>query len=160
MGGVVPSEIMAAVTMIPHRRDLAPTPLVPARPWALPRRLVSGWVLILALAGGLGCGERHSLEVTATAYNSVRAQTDDRPTRAAWGDELEPGMKAIAVSPDLVERGLTRGTRVRIEGLPGTYEVLDKTHTRYRRRIDVYMGTDVERAREFGRREVRITWRR
>lgn len=126
----------------------------------LPRlpELATVVVVTLALAGGFGCRERHSLEVTATAYNSVPSQTDDRPTRAAWGDELEPGMKAIAVSPDLLEHGLTRGTRVRIEGLPGAYEVLDKTHSRFRRRIDVYMGTDVERAREWGRREVRITW--
>ena len=118
--------------------------------------LASSWALTLGLTAG--CGERHSLEVTATAYNTVPSQTDDRPTEAAWGDELEPGMKVIAVSPDLIERGLTRGTRVRIEGLPGTYEVLDKTHSRLRRRIDVYMGTDVERAREWGRRRVRITW--
>jgi 3D (Asp-Asp-Asp) domain-containing protein len=121
------------------------------------------FVVLAALAALLAlsasaCRERHSLVVTATAYNSVPSQTDHLPTRAAWGDELRPGMRVIAVSPDLLERGLDRGTRVHVEGLPGTYRVLDKTHGRFRRRVDVYMGEDVERAREWGAREVRITW--
>ena len=113
---------------------------------------------MLAVVLLLACQERHTLVVTATAYNSLPSQTDDLPTRAAWGDELQPGMKAIAVSADLVELGLTRGTRVRIEGLPGNFEVLDGMARRFERRIDIYMGEDVERAREWGKRTVRITW--
>lgn len=105
-----------------------------------------------------GCGEERSLVVTATAYNSVPSQTSGNPTVAAWGDELRPGMRVIAVSPDLLELGLSRGTRVEIEGLPGTFEVLDKTSSRLRNTIDIYMGKDVRRAQQWGRRTVRITW--
>lgn len=103
-------------------------------------------------------GHDRSLEVTATAYNSVEGQTGPTPTLAAWGDRLKPGMRAIAVSPDLEALGLTRGARVRIEGLSGEYTVLDRMPKRWKRRIDIYMGLDVAAAREFGLRQVRITW--
>jgi len=100
-----------------------------------------------------------SLVVQASAYNSLRGQTSGDPTLAAWGDTLVPGMKVIAVSRDLIELGLTRGTRVRIEGLPGEFRVLDKMGRRWKRRIDIYMGEDVDAALAFGVREVRIHWR-
>jgi 3D (Asp-Asp-Asp) domain-containing protein len=103
-------------------------------------------------------GER-SLVVTSTAYNSIRSQTDGNPSLGAWGDRLRPGMRVIAVSHDLLELGLTRGTPVRVEGLPGEYTVLDKMGRRWRKRIDVYMGHDVHAARQWGRRQVRIFWR-
>lgn len=117
--------------------------------------------LSLCLLSGLlyGCGEVRVLEVTATAYNSVPEQTDDQPSLAAWGHELTPGDRVIAVSPDLLELGLEPGSVVRIEGLPGRYRVLDKTHSRFERRIDIYMGEDVERARHWGIQEVELRWR-
>jgi len=96
--------------------------------------------------------------VTATAYNSVRAQTDGNPSIAAWGDRLQPGMRAIAVSHDLIRLGLTRGVYVRIDGLPGEWVVLDRMHSRWRKRIDIYMGVDVRAARRWGRRQVQIRW--
>lgn len=100
-----------------------------------------------------------SLEVTATAYNSVEAQTKaGNPTTAAWGDELEPGMKAIAVSRDLLKQGLEHNTPVKIKGLPGTYRVLDKMHSRWNNRIDIYMGQDIDLAKEWGRQTVEISW--
>ena len=76
-------------------------------------------------------GER-SLLVTVTAYNSVPEQTDSTPNITYWDDVLKPGMRAIAVSPDLIKRGLTHGMKVRIEGLQGEYEVLDRTNKRFR----------------------------
>ena len=110
-------------------------------------------------AGGCGDGSStHDLEVTATAYNSLAGQTSGNPALAAWGDHLEPGMKAIAVSRDLLELGLTHDVEVCIEGLPGRYRVLDKMARRWKRKIDIYMGTDVHAAREWGRRTVRIYW--
>lgn len=106
-----------------------------------------------------GCaGETKSLEVTATAYTSSVRETDSKPYEGAWGDTLEPGTKSIAVSRDLIKLGLTRGQQVEIEGLPGKYEVLDKMHRRWRKKIDIYMGKDVERARQWGERKVVITW--
>ena len=114
---------------------------------------------LLAIAGSACAGEpERSRIVRASAYNSLPGQTDDEPSVAAWGDRLEPGMAAIAVSRDLLELGLTRGVRVRIEGLPGEYVVLDKMAARWRNKIDIYMAEDVEAARRWGVREVRIQW--
>jgi 3D (Asp-Asp-Asp) domain-containing protein len=99
-----------------------------------------------------------TLRVLATAYNTTRAQTDAHPNRGAWGDHLEPGMKVIAVSPDLVRQGLKRGTKVRIDSVEGEWIVLDRTPSRYKNRIDLYMGTDVAAARKWGRKRVTIRW--
>jgi 3D (Asp-Asp-Asp) domain-containing protein len=124
---------------------------VPRAPW-----------LALAAAAVLSAScatlQQQELTVTATAYNSLPGQTQGDPTLAAWGDRLAPGMRAIAVSRDLIPLGLTRGARVRIHGLPGEYVVLDKLAARWKRRIDIYMGTDVAAARRWGKRTVRISW--
>jgi 3D (Asp-Asp-Asp) domain-containing protein len=109
--------------------------------------------------GGLpGRGAPRTLEVTATAYTSSARETSGDPFLAAWGDRLRPGMRALAVSPDLVAAGLRRGARVRIEGVPGEWRVLDTTADRFRRRIDLYMGTDRAAALAWGVRRVRIAW--
>ncbi len=103
-------------------------------------------------------GEPPGLDVIATAYNSVVEQTDDTPNIAAWGDPLHPGMKAIAVSRDLIPMGLTRRTRVTIDGLEGEFLVLDKMNKRWNRRIDIYMGNDIQAAQQWGSKKVRIQW--
>ncbi|MBR9828229.1 MAG: hypothetical protein GYB41_06255 [Oceanospirillales bacterium] len=102
--------------------------------------------------------EMQVLTVQASAYNSLAAQTNDNPTLAAWGDTLTPGMKAVAVSRDLIKEGLTYNTLIEIDGLPGQYRVLDKMNKRWTRKIDIYMGKDVDAAREWGVREVTIRW--
>ncbi len=106
----------------------------------------------------LASGSEQSIVVTATAYNSVPEQTDAQPNVTAWGDRLEPGMKVIAVSRDLIPLGLDHRAPVSIEGLPGQYLVLDKMHARWEKRIDIYMGADLEAARAWGARQVRIRW--
>ena len=98
------------------------------------------------------------LLVTATAYNSLPAQGVGGGRHGAWGDRLEPGMKTIAVSHDLLALGLTRGVQVRIEGLDGEYTVLDRLPSRWKKRIDIYMGRNVRAARDWGKREVQIRW--
>ena len=95
-----------------------------------------------------------SLQVTSTAY----VTTPSKPALGAWGDELRPGMRAIAVSRDLIALGLTHGTRVTISGLDGEYVVRDKMAKRWRRKIDVYMGHDRDAALEYGNRDVTISW--
>jgi 3D (Asp-Asp-Asp) domain-containing protein len=112
----------------------------------------------LAVAAMSAWGAEQSLSVLATAYNSTAAQTDARPNQGAWGDRLVPGMNVIAVSPDLVKLGLKRGTKVRIDGLEGEWIVLDRTPSRYKKRIDLYMGVDVKAARRWGRKRVTIRW--
>lgn len=116
-------------------------------------------LILISMAILFGCSDGGPKEVTATAYNSVNSQTKEGdPTLAAWGDILKPGMKAIAVSRDLIDDGLTHGTKVSIEGLPGTYIVRDKMNKRWKDKIDIYMGNDVKAAREWGKRKVTITW--
>ena len=102
---------------------------------------------------------RKKLRVTATAYSSHRGQTDKTPFLAAWNNRLRPGMKAIAVSRDMLTKyGMKNGTRVRIAGLPGYYRVKDKMNKRYKKRIDIYMGVNRRKALRWGRRSVVIYW--
>ena len=103
----------------------------------------------------------NKLQVTATAYNSLPEQTTaDNPSLAAWGDHIKPGMKAIAVSRDLIPLGLTHNTQVKIEGLSGTYRVLDKMNARWSKRIDIYMGKNTDKAKEWGKKQVVIYWKK
>lgn len=120
--------------------------------------LIAVALAVLPLAACATTPAVESLMVTASAYNSVPGQTNHRPSVAAWGDRLEPGMNAIAVSPDLLDAGLARGSRVRIDGLPGEYIVLDRMPDRWQKRIDIYMGNDVPAALQWGVRDVRIHW--
>jgi len=98
--------------------------------------------------------------VTATAYNSFANQTSDDPWVTASGERLKIGRKVIAVSRDLEAKGLRFGTEVQIEGLPGTYVVSDRTAPRWKGRIDIWMGTDLKRAKAWGKRTVKILWSR
>lgn len=99
------------------------------------------------------------LKVSATAYNSLSWQTDrESPNVGAWGDSLKPSMKVIAVSRDLIDSGLVHNTKVIIEELNDTFIVKDKMHRRWKRKIDVYMGIDIKKARAFGKRELSIKW--
>ena len=98
-----------------------------------------------------------SLIVSATAYNSVKSQTGaGNPKITAWGDTLKPGIKVIAVSRDLIKKGLDYNTPVRIDGLEGVYFVKDKMHHRWKNKIDIYMGEDVKKARKWGRKKIKI----
>lgn len=110
--------------------------------------------LLLLMSCGVADAESvewKTLSVAASAYNSVAAQTTKHdPSVAAWGDVLKPGMHAIAVSRDLIKKGLTHGTKVKIEGLPGVYVVRDKMAARWTNKIDIYMGHDISKARDWG----------
>jgi 3D (Asp-Asp-Asp) domain-containing protein len=123
-----------------------------------------GLVVTLALVSILsGCKNDKeekilvTLEVTATAYNSVESQTKKGNIGlAAWGDTLVPGEKAIAVSRDLIKMGLSHKDSVKIEGLDGNYVVKDKMNKRWEKKIDVYMGLDEDAARDWGKKNVTI----
>lgn len=99
-----------------------------------------------------------SMEVRATAYNSVSWQTDRNSNITAWGDTLKPGMLALAISIDLLDYGLHHGMEVTIDGLDGKFVVLDKMQRRWTKKIDIYMGKDVAKAREWGNQKVTIRW--
>nr|WP_313777804.1 MULTISPECIES: hypothetical protein [unclassified Allomuricauda] len=67
-------------------------------------------------------------------------------------------MKSIAVSRDLIKMGLVHNTMVKIDTFPDTFYVKDKMHSRWRNRIDIYMGKDVKKAREWGRKKLMICY--
>ncbi|MUP45743.1 hypothetical protein E0K83_08295 [Gramella sp. BOM4] len=96
--------------------------------------------------------------VTVTAYNSVGYQTEDNPRITAWGDTLKPGMNAIAISRDLMKLGLDHNSKVKIEGFDSVFLVKDKMHHRWHNKIDIYMGEDVQKAREFGRKKLNMAY--
>jgi len=98
-----------------------------------------------------------TLSVKVSAYNSVSWQTGAGGANiTAWGDTLKPGLKAIAVSRDLIPKGLDHNTQVKIEGFDGVFRVKDKMHYRWKNKIDIYMGEDVQKARKFGRKKLII----
>ena len=100
------------------------------------------------------------LRVTATAYNSFPSQTSKiHPGITAWGDSLQPGMKIIAVSKDLIPLGLDYNTQVKIKGDTSIYLVKDKMHSKWKNRIDIYMGEDKEKALQWGRKKITIHYR-
>ncbi|WP_372741269.1 3D domain-containing protein [Neptunomonas sp.] len=122
-------------------------------------RRFSYFIILPAIYFLSGCSDKtNSLEVTASAYTSHPNETDSTPSLAAWGDTLKPGMKAIAVSRDLIKKGLRPGVEVSIEGLEGKYKVLDKMNKRWRKKIDIYMGKDINKAKDWGNRKVTIHW--
>ena len=102
--------------------------------------------------------KKHILKVTASAYTSCVRETDSTPYLAAWNNRLKPGMKSIAVSRDLLKKGLKNGSYVTIDGLKGKYKVLDKMNKRWTNKIDIYMGCDLKKARRWGKRKVTIRW--
>jgi 3D (Asp-Asp-Asp) domain-containing protein len=121
------------------------------------------WLALVALSLlAMGCGRGEgpqTMEVTATAYTMAEDETKKGNVGlAAWGDQLKPGMKAIAVSRDLIKEGLDHKTEVKIEGLEGTYIVRDKMNKRWKKKIDIFMGTNKEKALEWGKRKVTIHW--
>lgn len=124
------------------------------------RAVIRVLALLLAAASIPVHGEATFSErrtVTATAYNSLPGQgAGEDHSLAAWGDQLEPGMKVIAVSRDLLDAGLNYGTPVSIEGLDGIWYVRDKMHRRWRNKIDIYMGEDRGAALRWGKRKVKI----
>lgn len=102
---------------------------------------------------------KHTMVVTATAYTMRAEETKaNNIGLAAWGDQLEPGMKAIAVSRDLIDHGLDHMTKVTIEGFEGVYIVRDKMNKRWEEKIDIFMGKNVAAAKDWGKRQVTIHW--
>lgn len=123
------------------------------------RLIMTVAILLLAISIS-GCSNtvEHTRTVTASAYTLSEAETKKGNVGlAAWGDQLKPGMKAIAVSRDLIKAGLTHRTEVQINGLSGTYVVLDKMNKRWKEKIDILMSSR-QAALEWGKKDVIITW--
>lgn len=125
------------------------------------------WYILIILFITLACKDEKldakydwlPMKVTATAYNSFPNQTSfEHPGITAWGDSIKPGVKWIAVSRDLLLKGLAYNTMVKIDTFEGTYLVKDKMHGRWHNRIDIYMGEDINAAKKWGRRKVEIKY--
>ncbi|MFK7733092.1 MAG: hypothetical protein AB8B48_15850 [Pseudomonadales bacterium] len=116
-------------------------------------------LVVLMFAVGACAPAKESLEVTATAYNSLPSQTQGDPEIGAWGDRLNPDVQTIAVSRDLLLLGLGHNAEVEIDGMAGRWLVRDKLNRRFSKRIDIYMGKDLQGAKTFGKQTVTIRWR-
>lgn len=116
-------------------------------------------VFVLLLSSCLRSDDEYvwmPLDVMATAYNFVPSQTQGDPFIAAWGDSLDVNTPSIAVSKNLIALGLKRNTPVKIEGFEEVFLVRDKMNSRFINRIDIYMGDDVAKAKEWGAKELTI----
>jgi len=97
------------------------------------------------------------LIVTATAYNSLPSQTSTiHPAITAWGDSVRPNVRWIAVSQDLLKKGIRHNTKVKIDTFDGVYLVKDKMHKRWKNSIDIFMSKDIAAARKWGRKKLTI----
>lgn len=87
--------------------------------------------------------------VTATAYNSLVAQTDSTPFITASGTPTRHGVIAANFLPI--------GTQVTIPDYYGDqiFTVEDRMNPRYTDRIDIWMAEQAE-ARQFGKRSITI----
>lgn len=96
-----------------------------------------------------------STSVTLTAYSSSVGQCDATPYLTASDQSVHIGI--IAVSDDLMnELGLRFGQRVLIPGY-GLFEIQDRMHHRWYRRVDIWQENH-EVARRFGNRTGTIIW--
>lgn len=93
--------------------------------------------------------EYYTTYITATAYTSRAAETDDSPFVAAWGDRVFWGMIASNAFP--------KGTKIQIPEYFGSkvFTVLDRMNSRYYHHIDIWMS-DLDNARSWGSRYVEI----
>lgn len=126
---------------------------------------INSGIIILIICTLLACNDgldrectSKKMKVTATAYNSLAYQTNSNPHITAFGDSLKPGLLYIAVSRDLLDSGLVHNIKVKIEGFDSLFTVKDKMNKRWRKRIDIYMGTNVKKAKKWGKKKLNIEY--
>lgn len=130
-------------------------------PFRVPRFLCLAGLLLAVLYPAQCSAAKsgyHSTVVMVTAYNAEPGQTSGNPRVGAWGDKLTLDKRPIAVSRDLLSRGLSQGTRVVIQGYEQAFTVLDKMGPGITNSVDIYMGSQIKKARQFGRKRMRIWW--
>ena len=97
------------------------------------------------------------LSVTATAYTARPEETNENPWLSACGVHLKENDKIIAVSRDLEQSGLTCGTKITISSFGDQiFTVQDRTAERWKNKIDIFMGSNLEKALKWGKRKVTI----
>lgn len=78
-----------------------------------------------------------------SAYNSVPEQTDSTPCDGAYGNVCNYDGCVVATN------AFPKKSILLIDGV-GECIVLDRMNKRYPNRVDIFMGNDVNRARQFG----------
>lgn len=104
---------------------------------------------LLLFIGLILWGCNSTTVVEATVYQPVVGQTDDTPLITASGKVINAEDPAqhrwIAVSRDLEEKGFIFGQKVLVKGTnvhDGVWEVQDRMHFRWTKRIDFLIGID------------------
>tara|TARA_R110002051_G_scaffold51268_4_gene98396 strand:+ start:58674 stop:58898 length:225 start_codon:yes stop_codon:yes gene_type:complete len=64
----------------------------------------------------------------------------------------------LRVSRDLLDSGLVHNTKVKLQGFDSLFIVKDKINKRWLRRIDIYMGVNVKKARKWGKQIMLINY--
>ena len=104
--------------------------------------------------------DRDSIELTevaVSAYPSTRDQTDDTPWQTADGSNVMVGQ--IAVSRDLINKGVKFGSVVYLEGL-GVFRVTDVMAPRWKNKVDIWCA-DRTACKVFGNRNhITMIWMR
>jgi len=67
-------------------------------------------------------------------------------------------MHCIALSKDLLQKGLKHNTSVKIQGFEGFYYVKDEMPSKWKNKIDISMGADIKAPIEWGRRKIVIKY--
>lgn len=90
------------------------------------------------------------VNISATCYNPVPAQTDGSPDRTAWGDNIDLAHpekhRWIAVSPDLERIGFNHNDTVWVTGTwvyDGWWIIKDRMHHMQRAKIDFLVNANM-----------------
>jgi 3D (Asp-Asp-Asp) domain-containing protein len=90
---------------------------------------------------------------TVYAYNSLEGQTDGSPCISADNKDIcerfEAGEKMVATND------FPLGAEIFLGEL-GKFTVVDRMNSRYSRTIDIFMGYDVDEAKEFGKKKLSV----
>jgi 3D (Asp-Asp-Asp) domain-containing protein len=97
--------------------------------------------------------EKRRMIREVSAYNSVPEQTDSTPCISADGTDIcKRHKKGECI---VASNAYPLNTRLRIENI-GDCIVADRTHPRFRHRVDLFMDKDVRGAKNFGVRKLTI----
>ena len=99
-----------------------------------------------------------TMNVSVTAYSLHHGQTDSTPFVGAWNNKLsnKDKMRSIAISQDMFGiKGLWNNKKVFVicNGKGRMYTIRDTMNKRWRKRLDICMGTDRKAAMRWGKRK-------
>ena len=102
----------------------------------------------------VGLIQEEKITRIVTAYNSVPWQTDDTPCIGAFGDDLCVLHKVGDLS---CAADLEYGTKLWIPPFQNWCTVRDRMARKFKDRVDLFMGDDIEGAKKFGKQKLTLT---